>query len=407
MRNLVRNLGRAEFISAIVELLIALAIIWFLFQTGSTVVVTIVTFVLILGLLVFVHELGHFIMAKRAGMGVEEFGFGFPPRLFGIKKGETVYSVNLIPLGGFVKILGENGDATEPKSFANKGFWARFSVLIAGVTMNVILAWFLIAIGMTVGLPTAIEEGAQLPSYAKAGSAQILIGEVSENSPAAQAGIKMGDSIYKINGTEITSIEQTQILTNENVGKPTVYEFKRGNTTLTKTLTPRSDPPEGQGPLGLASLATVAKVSYPWYISIGKSLEATLGLIWATLSAFGTIIGRLFTSEPVGAVLSGPVGIAVLTRDVAQLGMIYLLQLTVVLSINLAIINAVPFPALDGGRILFLIIEKLRGKKMNVRAESYANAIGFMLLILLMVFVTIQDVTRYSEGFKNLFSRIF
>jgi regulator of sigma E protease len=370
------------------------------------ILVTILTFIIILGLLVFVHELGHFLMAKRAGMKVEEFGFGFPPRIFGIKKGGTIYSINWIPLGGFVKILGENGDTSEEGSFGTKGFWARFGVLIAGVTMNIIFAWLLIAIGMTVGLPTAIGEGDTLPANAHVGPAQVSILEVRDDSPASAAGFKIGDSIFKINGQELSSIEQTQELTKENAGKPTEFEIHRGNEVFNKTVTPRVNPPSGEGALGVA-LSSVAKVSYPWYSSAYRAVGATVNLGVATIAAFGQIIVQWIHHEPVSQALSGPVGIAVLTRDVAQLGLIYLLQCTAVLSINLAIINAVPFPALDGGRILFLVIEKLRGKKMNPQAEGYANAIGFMLLILLMVFVTIKDVNHYSEGFKRLFSNIF
>ncbi len=370
------------------------------------ILLTILVFIIVLGILVFVHELGHFIMAKRAGMGVEEFGFGFPPRLFGIKKGETTYSINLIPLGGFVKILGENGDSADPKAFGSKGFWARFSVLIAGVTMNLILAWFLIAIGMTIGLPTVIGDGTNLPKNAHVGPAQVSLVEVDDNAPAAQAGLKVGDSIFKINGTAITSIDQAQKITKDNAGKAIPYEIKRGNLDFLKTITPRANPPAGEGPLGVA-LSSVAKVSFPWYESIWRGLTTMLGLLWATFAAFGGLIVQWIHHQPVGQALSGPVGIAVLTRDVTQLGLIYILQFTAVLSVNLAIINAVPFPALDGGRVLFLVIEKLRGRKMNPKAEGWANAIGFSLLILLMIFVTVKDVTHYADGFQRLFKSIF
>jgi regulator of sigma E protease len=370
------------------------------------ILLTILIFVIILGLLVFVHELGHFIMAKRSGMGVEEFGFGFPPRIFGIKRGETTYSINWIPLGGFVRILGENGDSSDPRAFGAKKFWPRFAVLLAGVVMNLILAWVLIAIAMTSGLPTIVDEGDVLPAYAHVGPAQVSVVEVESGTPSEAAGVKIGDSIYKIAGVEVTSIDQSMDLTKANLGKPTAYEFKRGNTNFTKEITPRVNPPENQGPLGIA-LSSVAKVSYPWYRAIPEAFTTTAGLVWATLSAFGTIIMQAVHHQPVGEVLSGPVGIAVLTRDVAQLGLIYLIQFTAILSINLAIINAVPFPALDGGRILFLIIEKIRGQKLNQKAEGMANAIGFSLLIILMIVVTVKDVNHYSEGFKHLFQNIF
>lgn len=355
----------------------------------------------------FVHELGHFIMAKRAGMRVDEFGFGFPPRMFGFKKGETIYSVNWIPLGGFVKILGEDGtDTGDVRNFGHKSFWQRFSVLIAGVTMNVILAWVLIAIAMTIGLPTVIYEDEQLPASAKVRNVQVGILEVAENSPAKEAGVKMGDMLVRIANEPIDSLDEVQQLTKANEGQPTVYEFQRGSEKYEKTITPRVNPPEGQGSLGVA-LGSLGRVSYPWYESIVRGFTTTFNLIVLTLGAFGTLIAGFFQGQPVGADLAGPVGIAVLTRDVTQLGFVYLMQFTAILSVNLAIINSVPFPALDGGRILFLIIEKLRGKKLNVKAEQMANGIGFALLLLLMLFVTVKDVTRYSEGFKNLFQRLF
>lgn len=367
---------------------------------------TILIFIIILGVLVFVHELGHFVMAKRAGMQVEEFGFGFPPRLFGIKNGETIYSINWIPLGGFVKIAGEDGDdPNNPRAFANQNFWRRFSVLIAGVTMNVIFAWLVISIVLGIGLPTVIGEGEQIPSSAKVSNPTIAITQLSEDSPAKQAGLKEGDAVLQVNGVEIKTIEQLQQATRENAGKETKYFVKRGSELMEKTITPRTNPPEGQGPLGVA-LATVAKVSYPWYEVLFRGLGATWNLLAFTATAFADIIGKWFSGQSVGAALSGPVGIAVLTRDVAALGFVYLLQFTAILSVNLAIINAVPFPALDGGRVLFLMIEKIRRKKLPEKAEQYANTLGFALLLLLMVFVTVKDFGRFEiiDKLKNLFT---
>jgi len=370
------------------------------------ILLTVFVFIFILGLLVFVHELGHFIMAKRAGMRVDEFGFGFPPRIFGIRKGETIYSINWIPLGGFVKIVGEDGsDTTDVQSFGNKSFWRRFSVLIAGVTMNVILAWVLISIGVGLGLPTVIDESTVLPRSAVVKNPTVGILEVEDNTPDESAGLKPGDAIVKIGDANVTSIQQAQDLTRDHAGNATVYEIRRGSEVLDKTITPRLNPPEGEGALGIA-LATVARVAFPWYEAPYRGLIIAFNLLWGTLSAFGGIIVGLFHGAKVTEALSGPVGIAVLTRDVTALGFIYLLQFTAVLSINLAIINAVPFPALDGGRILFLIIEKIRGKKMRPKVEQVANTIGFLLLISLMVFVTIRDVHKFSDQFMHLFQRI-
>lgn len=360
------------------------------------ILLTIAVFIAILGLLVFVHELGHFVMAKRAGMKVDEFGFGFPPRLFGIKKGDTLYSINAIPLGGFVKIVGEDGSETvDPQSFANKSYLQRFLVLVAGVTMNIILAWVLIAIGLGVGLPTVLDENSQLPKSAIVRDSSVGVLETAPQSPAVMAGLKAGDVIVKIEETEINSIKQAQEVTQTRAGMETVYTIKRGSETFTANITPRANPPAGEGSLGIA-LGEIAMVSYPWYEVIWRGLLSTVSLLWYTLAAFGGLIAAAFQGENVGAALSGPVGIAVLTRDVTALGFIYLLQFTAVLSINLAIINIMPFPALDGGRILFLVIEKIRGKKMNVKAEVWANTIGFMLLLLLMVGVTIHDFDKFN-----------
>lgn len=369
------------------------------------IILTIIIFILILGLLVFVHELGHFIMAKRAGMDVEEFGFGFPPRIFGVRKGGTLYSFNWIPLGGFVKIVGEDGSDTEdPKSFAHKSFGARFSVLIAGVTMNFILAWVLISLGLGLGLPTAIGDPADLPASATVKDVNVSIIEINPNTPADQAGFRIGDSITHINGEQILSIEQTSSLASANAGSETVYTIKRGGDVFERTVVPRVEHPNEEGPIGI-SVSSVARVSYPWHETLPRGLIATLNLVIAILSAFGSIIGRLFSGMGVSADLAGPVGIAVLTRDVAQLGFIYLVQFTAVLSVNLAIINAVPFPALDGGRIFFLLIEKVRGKKMKVSSEQIANTAGFVFLLLLMVLVTVKDFGRFNiiERIVNLF----
>jgi len=371
------------------------------------ILLAIVVFIIILGLLVFVHELGHFIMAKRAGMRVDEFGFGFPPRIFGIKKGETIYSINLIPLGGFVKILGEDGsDQHDPRSFGHKSAWQRFSVLIAGVSMNVILAWVLLSIGVAIGLPTVIDEGDVLPKSAHVSNVSVGIIDVSEKTPASDAGLKLGDRILKIGGKEITSIQQAQDETRADAGKETTYTIKRGSEVFEKQITPRADPPSGQGPLGIA-LGSLAYVSYPWYQAPFRGAVALFNLDLLTIMTFASLIGQFLSGHHVGSAISGPVGIAVLTKDVTALGFIYILQFTAVLSANLAIINAVPFPALDGGRVLFLIIEKIRRKKMDAKVEQWANTVGFILLLLLMVVVTVKDVGHYSAQFKHLFQRMF
>jgi len=366
----------------------------------------IVAFIIILGVLVFVHELGHFVAAKRSGMRVDEFGFGFPPRLFGIKRGETTYSINLIPLGGFVKIVGEDGgEATDVRSFGNKPAWQRAIVLIAGVAMNAILAWFLISLALGLGLPSVVGENEQLGGSAKIRNVSIGILDVQAGSPADIAGIKPGDTISKINFEPIISVQQVQDATKVDAGKPTVYTIKRGKEVFEKTLTPRVNPPAGQGALGVG-LASVGYVSYPWYIAPIKGFVAVYNLVALTVTTLIGILGQVFRGQHVSAALSGPIGIAILTKDVTQLGFVYLVQFTAVLSINLAIINIIPFPALDGGRVLFLFIEKIRRKKMSISTEQWINTAGFLVLIGLMVLVTFMDVSRYSSKFHNLYIQI-
>lgn len=367
------------------------------------IIVAILIFIFILGLLVFVHEFGHFVMAKRAGMKVEEFGFGFPPRIFGIKRGETVYSINLIPLGGFVKILGEDGSSEDTRAFSRGTFWDRFAVLVAGVVMNFILGWFLIFLGLAfLGTPTQI--GQALPGSPKITEEKLSIVAVQAGSPADTAGFKAGDVILKVDGREFDTVEAVVAYTKSRAGEKVVYELGRGNESVSREVIPRVNPPQGSGPVGFAP-AKIGTITYPIHEAFAFSLQAFFGKVWGILMAFGLLFKGLFTTGKVIEGLSGPVGIAVLTLDLTRLGVVYLLQLAATLSINLAILNAVPFPALDGGRILFLVIEKIRGVK-SIKYEQIANTVGFLLLLLLMVAVTFKDFGRYSDEFRRLFDKI-
>ncbi len=344
-------------------------------------------------------------MAKRAGMRVEEFGFGFPPRMFGIKRGETIYSINLIPLGGFVKITGEDGRSDDPRAFVNKGFWPRFSTLVAGVAMNFLLGWFLLFLGFAaIGTPTEIAEGVQLQARSIS-SPQIGIIAVQKDTPAEYAGFKVGDIILNLDGRKFESVEELIAYNKARAGFEVVYELKRGKEIITRTVTPRPNPPADSGPVGFAPVK-IANATYPFFKALGLSLTAFADRVAGITQAFGMLIKNLFVSGKLIEGLAGPVGIAVLTRDFTQLGAVYLVQFIAVLSINLAVINVFPFPALDGGRVLFLLVEKVRGAR-SIKWEQVANTIGFLLLILLMVAVTFRDVNRFSEQFKRLFERIF
>ena len=376
--------------------------------------ITIIIFVAILSLLVFVHELGHFVVAKKSGMGVHEFGFGFPPRLFGIQKvegkwrivwgrknlstEETVYSINAIPLGGFVKIMGEDNDGnTDPRSFTNKPFARRFLTLAAGVLMNVLTAWVIISIGFMIGLPVAVNELSEVPKNGTFTDQQILIAQVLPDSPADKSGLEDSDVVVSVDGQKISEIVALQEYIKSKQGQAISFDVQRINETKTISVQTAETVEPGQGVVGIG-LAYYGKVQFNPVIALWQGAKTTAN----QLQAIVTGLYSAFSTKDGLKGLGGPVKIAQLTGQVADLGIIPLLQFTAFLSLNLAILNTLPFPALDGGRMLFLIIEKLRGKPNNQSIEQYANAIGFMVLLLLMVVITVRDVSQL-EVIKNLF----
>lgn len=355
---------------------------------------TIIVFVVVLGVLVLVHEFGHFITAKRAGLAVEEFGFGFPPRLFSFKRGGTRYSLNLIPFGGFVKILGEDGGNTDDRhSFASRGVGIRSLIVAAGVLMNYLLAIVLLSVVSALGVRTAVDPSIHLPSYAVVGDPTVTVAAVEADSPADIAGIKPGDSIVAVDDKSVSEVSQTVEAITAKAGSSAVVEIQRGGERSTVQVSPRQNPPEGQGPVGVQLLAT-SLVKYPWYVAPYEGLKQTVFLTGQIVQSFGTMIGRLFTTGSVGADVAGPVGIAVLTGQVLDLGFVPLMQFVAILSVNLAIINLIPFPALDGGRLLFFAIEKVRRKKVSRRIENTLHTVGFGLLIALIVLITVRDVIK-------------
>lgn len=357
---------------------------------------TLIIFIIVLSVLVFVHEFGHFVMAKRAGMKVKEFGFGFPPRLFGIKRGETIYSLNWIPFGGFVKILGEDGEEqNNPRSFASAKAKTRAVVLVAGVVMNVLLAIVLLSIGNAVGLRVGLVGGT---ADAGASDIKVQIIQVAAGSPAEKAGLEPLDEIigFKTGSliSTVSSVEEVQNFINKNLGSDVVMLVRENNTIIEKNLTPRSDPPPDEGALGV-SLAVTGIVRYPWYEAIGRGAMDTVNIFRYTVVGYGTIIKNVFVTGKAGVELSGPVGIAVITGKAARLGFTYLMQFTALISINLAVLNIIPFPALDGGRLLFVGIEKLKGRPVSRKIETAINAAGFAFLIMLMIYVTAKDIIKF------------
>ncbi|MBX4190192.1 site-2 protease family protein [Candidatus Parcubacteria bacterium] len=355
---------------------------------------TAIIFIAVIGVLVLVHEFGHFLFAKRAGMKVEEFGFGFPPRLVSFKKGETRYSLNWIPFGGFVKILGEDGDERGPRSFASAPFGQRMMVIVAGVAMNFLLAALLLVIVNFFGLRIGLAED----KTAGATNLQVQVIDVSKDSPAYTAGLQPLDAIvgYTQDGQsiKISSTKDVQRITGEHLGQPLSLQIGRGGEIKVITVTPRINPPEGQGALGI-SLALTGVVTYPWYESIWRGVFDAIVLTWATIQGYYTLLKTLFVHGKLMAEVSGPIGIASLTGQAARVGINYLLQFVAMISINLAVLNIIPFPALDGGRGLILIVEKLKGSPVHKKTEMLVNMVGFYALIMLMLYITYKDISKF------------
>jgi regulator of sigma E protease len=351
---------------------------------------TLIIFLVLLSVLVIAHEFGHFFAARRAGMKVEEFGLGFPPRLWSWKdKKGTRWSLNLFPLGGFVKIKGENGEEKEKDetNFTAKSIPWRLFVLSGGIIMNVIAAWALFSFGFATGIPALVDSASTDPNAIISGM-QVRIIEVQKDSPAAKAGLVPGDTLLRVNGQDVTSATAVRDLLAQNTSGAAV-DLVLAEKTL--TVTPTYSAELSKYIIGAAFVDT-GMMRYPWYTAPLKGLEATIQATKDVVVGLWTVLTGLIGSGKVAAELSGPVGIAVLTGQVAKMGFAYLLQFAAMLSINLAILNALPIPALDGGRILFVLIEAIRRKPLSGRTEQTIHAIGFALLIILVLCVTYRDV---------------
>src|SRR3989338_3875189 len=359
--------------------------------------ITFLIFIAVIGVLVLVHEWGHFVMARKAGMRVEEFGFGFPPKIWGKKKGDTIYSINLIPFGGFVKIYGEDGGHREnPDSFGSKSFFSRFKVIVAGVVMNFMFAVVLLTFGNFFGFRVDISD----PALAeKATDKRVQIIRISPDSPADLAGIMLLDEIvsFEDSAGNIAYVSETADVRGfvmKNLGKTITVTVKRGNETLAKELEPRLNPPAGEGAMGI-EMSLTGLIHYPWYEAIWRGAYNAYLMTVNTIYGYGILFKTLFTTGKLLADVSGPVGIATLTGQAARVGITFLMQFVAMISVNLAVLNILPFPALDGGRALMLIIEKLKGSPLNKRAEALINTAGFALLIGLMVYVTVKDIAKF------------
>ncbi|MDP2587012.1 MAG: RIP metalloprotease RseP [Candidatus Komeilibacteria bacterium] len=367
---------------------------------------TIVIFILILSVLVFVHELGHFLVARKNGVRVEEFGLGFPPRLWGVKKGDTLYSLNLIPLGGFVRLKGEDGSLRdEGDSFASKPFYAKGLILAAGVLMNIVLAFFIFSAGYMIGLPTALsDEELNQPQVSQV---KIRVVGVAQNSPAAAAGLVGGDLLLEVNGQPAVSHAQVTDYVKQNQDQPIQLKVQKADGEVKDySIIPANIAEAGPDKVLGVNILQTGLVRYGFFASFYQGLLTTVGLLWRIITAFYGLIAGLITGQGLAVELSGPIGVAVLTGQALEMGFSYLLQFAGLLSLNLAVINFFPFPALDGGRFVFAVIEKIRRRPNNQQVENVIHNLGFGLLLLLIAVITYRDIAQ-STGFIDRIKSIF
>lgn len=383
-------------------------------------IVGIIAVIIFLSILVLIHELGHFLVAKKFGLWVEEFGFGLPPRIWKKKIGETIYSINALPFGGFVKIYGEDREgkaevadnkqkdvgvevisiqtektaivdseqvliesfqessvyyrhpsASKDRSFSSLPISKRSLIIFAGVLMNFLLGWLLISVIFSIGIPQAI-----------------LITKVEPNSPAAEIGLQAGDKILSAGADNFIKF------IDEHRGQEIVIKIERNGEIKEFKTVPRINPPSSEGALGIALMESgLAKKNL--LASVWEGLKTSIGIVQAVFAVIFNLIAKIFVGRANLEQIAGPIGIVKITSQAGSLGFIYLLQLLALISLNLVVINIFPFPALDGGRLLFLLIEKIKGSPLPIKFEKYANAVGMTFLLFLMLVITINDIIRF------------
>jgi regulator of sigma E protease len=355
-----------------------------------------ITLIIVISILVFVHEFGHFIVAKKSGVRVDEFSIGFPPRIWSFKKGETTYSINLIPFGGYVKIFGENPDEDSmngpdsKRSFVNKRRGIQALILVAGISMNIIFAWVLLSASYMIGVE-------QSPRTASSTTA-VLVAEVLPHSPAEAAGLKENDLVLSITDTKgvihnkLNSPEIENIVASSN-GKPIMLSIDRGGQIYTTSIAAKDGVVKDKAALGIA-MVDVENLKLSFFPALWEGAKTTGVLITTTAIGIKDFLIQIFTFKADLSQVSGPVGIAGYLNQARQFGLSALLAFVALISINLAVINLLPFPALDGGRLLFVAIESIIRRPINPKIANTLNLIGFGLLLLLMVTITFSDISK-------------
>ncbi|MEK7284975.1 MAG: M50 family metallopeptidase [Chloroflexota bacterium] len=356
-----------------------------IFTDLRTLVLFLVTFTVIIA----VHEFGHYITARLLGMKVLEFAFGFPPRLVAFVHGGIAYSLNAIPFGGFVRILGQDDFAIrqegegEPGSFTSKPWWAQAIVLVAGVTMNLILALAVLTAAFSLGTtaPTGV----------------VRIVEVKVGSPAEAAGLVTGDVVRAVDGKDIKAAHELVRYTRSHVEKEIVLEVERNGRPIPDVrATPRAEPPTGEGPLGIVLEDVTAPVAVGPTQAFGQAWALTVDVVTQIVELPAQLLAPAQQGGP--PQIGGPIEIFRVTGQVAQFGVPSFLKLIGVLSVNLAVINIIPFPGLDGGRLLFVLIGGIFRRRLSPQVEAAIHAVGFVLLLGLLVVVSIADIRRVIGG---------
>ena len=362
---------------------------------------SVIIFLIILALLILVHEFGHFIVAKKSGIRVDEFGLGFPPKLLSKKWGGTLYTLNMIPFGGFVKIFGEDPHneaislEDRPTSFYYKPKYIQAAVLVAGVFFNILFAWLLITLGYTIGIPSPVEH----PGFGEVKNVHLVVTEVLQDSPAQKAGLKTGDYFKTISaGSEVLSEDN---LKPENVqkvisnsGKNNIdVVYVRGSVEGKVSIEPNDKIVSGKRVIGVA-MDEIGTLKLPIHLAVIEGARTTFYLTKSTAEGLFNFLYNTVIFKSDFSQVSGPIGIAGVVGEASKLGFTYILTITALISINLAIINILPFPALDGGRLLFTVIEAIIRKPISPKFVRSANVIGFSILILLMLVVSAHDILK-------------
>lgn len=358
----------------------------------------IILFLVILALLILVHEFGHFIVAKKSGIKVTEFGLGFPPKVWGVKRGETEYSINAVPFGGFVKIFGEDPDdeslqgPERSRSITHKPRIIQAAVLVAGVAFNVLFAWVLISAGYMIGLPTPVSyEGPR-----EVRNVRTIITSVTPDSPAERAGVKTGDALVGLTSEDRYVADETNpdLVSNfiEAHGKEGVtMELARGKQVVVASMSAEEGVIAGRLAVGI-SMDEIGTLRLPVHLALLEGAKTTAHTLAGVATGILAFFGDAFRGQGSLSGVTGPVGIVGLVGDVSALGFVYLLSFTAVISLNLAVINLLPFPALDGGRLVVVALEGFSRRQFSPKVLNWINGVGFVVLILLMIVITVNDI---------------